>query len=573
MSSKLTPFPRELLQNAMLARGGTGSVIFGASYNEATDSDLIDRIQKATDLYPALRTLSYRLPTRRNEDGSSMLIEEQVRTLEAIMDTSVAASAGAIRHDDWLDRRSRIRDLVESANEKHNRPDMNEETARLLAAGESFIDRQRMIASVSRPIGPQRETSLSNIEKRVAEMEDTSEFEGVTAQGLGSEIIPPINWIVPGMIPEQSSVSVAGTSNVGKTRWLAGFAAAGAVGDTARMGLPQCDEAFSSLWLANEERRDDIRRRIKAAVRQHGDVHSLRITIRGKDTGMLRLVVINEAGNPEIGEENVAKIVFEARRINARLIIFDPYVTLSDAMDENAATSAAMLTNVFVLISSMTGAAVLHAHHTPKDRSKDNDWYRGDSGAWRGSGAIYSALDCGFTLANWMPKNSEQRKRWKQQYLDEKLSRLVVLDTGKIREGAPLKPVVYELVGQDMDEGEGDPIGVCELSSEHTASNVLLDADINVIAASELAKAMLDRLGEGEHNVLAKIHKSMRGIAGWPGGDRLQGRDLEGMCSGIFIQREVMADGDYGVKFESKGSKGTKAKWAIVIKKVEEEVE
>ena len=66
-----------------------------------------------------------------------------------------------------------------------------------------------------------------------------------------------------------------------------------------------------------------------------------------------------------------------------------------------------------------------------------------------------TALDCGFTLANWMPKNSEQKKAWKQQYLKAKLSRFIVLDTGKIREGEALDPVMMELVPQEMDEGEG----------------------------------------------------------------------------------------------------------------------
>jgi hypothetical protein len=232
-----------------------------------------------------------------------------------------------------------------------------------------------------------------------------------------------------------------------------------------------------------------------------------------------------------------------------------------------------MLTKAFILISSATGAAVMHAHHTPKDRGKDNDWVRGDASAWRGSGAIYSALDCGFTLANWMPHNKEQKKAWKSQYLTAKLSRWVVLDTGKIREGEALDPVVYELVGQEMDKGEGDPIGVCRLADEAQADNALLDAAIDMIAGTELAHAMVNRLGEGEHKVLATIHNSMKGYSAWPSGPRLQGRDLEAMCSGVFTERWVMAEGGYSVKFVSKEGKGTEAKLAIVIKADGPEVE
>ena len=43
---------------------------------------------------------------------------------------------------------------------------------------------------------------------------------------------------------------------------------------------------------------------------------------------MLRLVAMNEAGNLEIDETSVAKVVKEIRDANAKLVIFDPYVTV-----------------------------------------------------------------------------------------------------------------------------------------------------------------------------------------------------------------------------------------------------
>jgi hypothetical protein len=180
-------------------------------------------------------------------------------------------------------------------------------------------------------------------------------------------------------------------------------------------------------------------------------------------------------------------------------------------MDENSATSAAMLTKAFLLISSLTGAAVIHAHHTPKDRNKDGDWYRADSGAWRGSGAIYSALDCGFTLANWMPPGGEARKRWKQKFLEDELGRFIVLDTGKIREGRPLVPVVYELVGEELPEGF--EIGVCRVSSASEAENVLQHSGDDAYLAGELAYQICEEMGEGVHSI-KEIHG--RGVLGWP---------------------------------------------------------
>ena len=69
------------------------------------------------------------------------------------------------------------------------------------------------------------------------------------------------------------------------------------------------------------------------------------------------------------------------------------------------------------------------------------------------------------------------------------------------------------------------------------------------------------------------IQKAMKGVDGWPSGKRVQGRDFEAICSGVFTQRWVMAKDGCSVKFVSREGKGTAATWAIVIKKEEPEVE
>jgi hypothetical protein len=572
--NKLKPrsFPMDLLKEAMQAKGGTGSTTQATgTFNTSTDEELIDAIQSADDLYPALRTLSYRLPIKGMGAKDFLDTYQQVTVLRDIMKTSVAAQPGHPRHEDWKDRYDKIGDLVESANEKHDRPEMDPEAAKLLAETKSFVDTQKMIAAGSRPIGPQRETTPEDIEERVAALNEQLEaeldlelqphFETMSAKSLRDETLPPIEWVVPHVIPKQGTVSIGGTSNVGKTRFLAAFAVLGASGDLPLLGLPGAPP-FSSLWLANEERVDDIKRRIKATVLQHGLKQSRDISVRGKDAGMLRLVAVNESGNPEIEEDNVALLVAEARRIQAAVIYFDPYVTLSDLMDENSATSAAVLTKAFILIASLTGAAVIHVHHTPKDRSADMDWYRGDSGAWRGSGAIYSALDCGYTLSHWMPKGKDNRKAWKENYIDQQLSRWIVLDTGKIREGKPLDPVIYELVGQDMEPGEGWQIGVCRLAEEHEANNCLIDAAVDVVAADEIARALYNTMGPGSY-APQQAHKKMKGHQHWSyPSDKLQARSIDALY--VLLEDPIVIDG-HDVQLVFNEHKPTKGRWTFVI--------
>ena len=511
----VSKFPLDVLRSVMRDKGGSGSLSI-SSWNEATDEELIERIRSAEDLYPALRTLSMRLQSQQGPDGKPLRREHQVALLHSLLATSEAAAPTHPRHHDWLDRKRKVEDLVDSAIYKSEGVQMSDEVIASLLEGEPLMD----VDAFTRPIGPQRETTPEDIEVRVAELDD-GEVVDITAQSLSAERLPAIDWLVEQMIPLGGTVSLGGTSNVGKTRWLAGLCMCIAANCTERMGLPAAHAAEPVLWIANEEHVDDIKRRLKAAA-QHYDIdETLPVSVRGKNEGMLRLIALNEVGTPEIDEDNVAKIVGWARRTGAKLIILDPYITLSDAMDENSANSAAMLTKAFLLITSMTGAALLHAHHTPKDRSKDADWYRADSGAWRGSGAIYSALDCGFTLANWMPAGGDDRKRWRRGMLDADLGRWIVLDTGKIREGKPLEPVVYELQGHELVD-EKFEIGVCHLSDSVEAMNALSHAAIDTTLASLLAENILDAMGSGNHQA-SDVHDALRGSDGWPTDkDRLQ---------------------------------------------------
>jgi hypothetical protein len=571
-NKKPREFPMDLLKQAMLEKGGTGSVRLGSSFNDATDDDLIEQIQDASDLYPALRSLSYRLPSRRMDNGYRLTEPEMVTILENLMDTSVASDPAHERYDDWVDRRSKIAHLVETAVAKERGGvALTDDDIELMTQGESFIKTQEILAANIRPIGPQRETTAQDIRERVAAQRTADKSESandssdelivVNAKQLHERTIEPIKWIVPGMIPEGGTVSLAGMSNVGKTRWLASLLAGLSVGDTERVGLPPSEGKTVSLWIANEEHADDICRRLKAVHLQHGDKDSADIAIRGKADGTLRLVALNEAGNPEIDEDNVAKIVRWIEDTGARLLIFDPYVTLSDALDENSATSASMLTKAFLLIIAETGVAIMHAHHTPKGgRAEDKDWVRGDASAWRGSGAIYSALDCGFTLANWMPSNKEKRKEWKQKFIEEKLGRFVVLDTGKIREGEPLEPVIYELVGQEMAKGEGRDIGVCHLTHQANAENAMLYSSADVIAASELGSAMIKKVGYGRHTSMAQVGRQMEGHPMMPDLSQSRGKpDLYAL-----FEETVSCTGGYVtmIKGESKNKKVT---WAIQI--------
>ena len=508
-------FPLDVLEEIMVARGGTGLLSGPDTYNNATDDELMSRIQEATDLYPSLRSLSMRMASSRISP------DETIATLKAIMDMSVASDPDHPRHLDWVDRRSKIEHLVVTAVEKAGAAfSVDDDFAKALDDdGPSFLDTQRMLAASSRPIGPQQAPTADEISALAAEIElDEDEFHSVTLGELHQRTIEPVEWLVPGIIPKMNSGALAGSSNVGKTRWLALLAACVASGRTDILGWEPC-EPTSVVWLANEEYVEDILRRIKAVALHYDLEDSEPIIVRGKAVGSFKLAQLNETRVLEINRDNVSRLTAMIDKVGAGLVLLDPYVTLADAMDggENSSSTAETVREALTLVQSSPkkGVATIFAHHTPKANKKEG--YRGDLEALRGSGAIGAALDFSWTMDQWTPpKGSADAAAWKQHYLRLRLKRFVVVDNAKVREGEGHPAIVMELVGQEMGEGEGRDIGVCRISSEAEALDALSVANDEDATFSLILDELIDNFGEGRVSGVKNICDPMKDVPGWP---------------------------------------------------------
>tara|TARA_R110000823_G_scaffold25325_11_gene74618 strand:- start:700 stop:2910 length:2211 start_codon:yes stop_codon:yes gene_type:complete len=571
---KPLPFPLELLKNAQIARGGTGSLTTGSGFNQASDEALIQRIVSASEIYPSLRTLSMRLPTRRMEDGNLYNQDQMVKVLQDIMNDSVAADEGHGRHEDWSQRYGSIEHLISTALDKTTGlgNDLSDTELSAMMQGQSFIDTQKVLAEAAlaaKKPGVQPEVSQKSIEAQIEILEAAqvqtnilnidgsallsggpSLFDCVSANSLINENIPPISYVVPGWLPRGALFSLAGTSNVGKTRWLCAFAALGSCGRLDLMGLPKADP-FTIMLVCNEERVDDLCRRLLSVFKQYNIKDSGNIYIRGKDKGMTRIIGMNEIGQPEIDTKNIAALAFEAKQAKADVMAFDPYTTLSEGMDENSAQSASMMTKGMLLLSvAANDCATGHLHHTPKGaRTDDKDFYRADQLGWRGSSGIYSALDVGWTISPYWPNNKEQRKAWKAAYVEQNLSRWVVLDVGKLREGTPPPPVVMELVGQDI--GNGQEIGVLRLSNPQEAENSILGGAIDAIQVAGICDALYKHFDYADGISLNKAHKKLVDdpMCSWPGvGNKLQSGSKTEEVKAMFEGGVYFSEGKVTIK-------------------------
>lgn len=340
---------------------------------------------------------------------------------------------------------------------------------------------------------------------------ELGEYVAIDGNALLHAELPDIEWLVDDMIPAGDLISIAGPSGVGKTRYIALLIACLLTGRTDVMGLPAANKPISTLYFANEEKGEDLQRRIKSAMHANGLTGGKRSWVRGKDHGRIRLLTQVD-GHYVMDTTLLDQIVAKVREAEIELVIFDPFNTLGGE-EENSAVSVDQIIGCFQYIAQHTGAAVMFIHHTPKDRAEAPDALSGDSNAWRGSGAIFSALDEGFTLFPYLPPScrvgkgaKDSRRRLFQLQRDGNLDRYIVAEHAKQREGQTLPATTYKFVSHPVRSG-GKPIGALQWVPLSDAEQELEDAlsGVTVMADAGLrvawASGLVSMLGEGEHFV------------------------------------------------------------------------
>ncbi len=308
-------------------------------------------------------------------------------------------------------------------------------------------------------------------------------IEVVAFRALMETAIPPIPWLVGEVLALGNVTGIAAPPNVGKTRLLISLALAVASGDSVYVGLP-IHKRGGCLVVTNEERVEDLHRRLKATVEARGKVPRSKIKIRGADLGALRLVQRNSQGDLVIVEEVLVWLVEQSK--GCLLILLDPFITLADNPDENSADMMLVMQALRDL-AARSGCAVCFMHHTPKDRSKPDNWYRGSLDAFRGHGSIAGAMDMGYTLAR---VRSDKEKDGDGPRLPEAdRRRWLVLEPAKIREGLHTLDLVLFLESHTLAQEQYD-VGVIQPSSiEDLRRAEHAYADEQLVESDEITKA------------------------------------------------------------------------------------
>ncbi len=361
-------FPMEFLSEALKAKGGTGRVTVGSAFNNATDEELIEAIQSAAELYPALRSLSFRMPLRRLDDGSSINEEQQVDILQNVMDSSVAAEPGHARHDDWADRRGKIPDLVNSAIEKHNKPIFDAETTKILAEAKPIFDLNNMKTKGTYAPGSINKHDAVRGERRRL----------ITTDEMMSDLSPP-DWLINDYLESDTLAVLYGAPKSGKTFVVLDIALSVASGVSFH-GKPVQQGAV--IYVTGEGL-SGLKRRTKAWCIEHQT-----------DTTSLP-VFWSRSGQPLTDRDEVfalsEDITFFANKFDKpiRLIVIDTLNRNFGGADENNTKDMTAFVSNLDHLRSVHGATILVVHHT--GLSSNN--------RARGSSVLYGAVDANMQIS------------------------------------------------------------------------------------------------------------------------------------------------------------------------------
>jgi len=384
-----------------------------------------------------------------------------------------------------------------------------------------------------------------------------------------------IDYLVPNYLIRGGVHSVTGPSGVGKTRYISLLMACLATGRGDVMGV-EAVPPMRTMYIANEEAAEDVRRRIKVAKLANGLTGGMQNWVRGgKDSGVLRLTKV-EDGVYQRDLDQVDRLVEIIKSKQIEVLVFDPFNTMG-ADNENDTVSVVEVMEAMRDIAREAKVTIIFVHHTPKTRGEVPDALRGSSDAWRGSGAIYSALDGGWTLCELLPDGMTRGNLHKLRQAQKlgRCSKYVVIDQGKVREGEDMPPVAYRMFGVEPQAGARQ-IGALQMidagiAVEEMQMVIEMDtADRNTALADEWGGALIAALGEGDHPTnMQKIHRILSSAkAGeWPTADRIDTSGPKAKQLVDLFKAAVEVTGHTIRITKSEGDKGRKGT-VISIKKV-----
>lgn len=194
----------------------------------------------------------------------------------------------------------------------------------------------------------------------------------------GSEVLsmPPVRWIIPSWLPEDSSVALYAAAGVGKS-----FVALTLALEMARGGwfLGKQLEPVPVLYVA-AERGTTLRDRAEAWSLHHGAELPQAFTLDSFEASPLQLT----------NADHLEVLCQRVRDTGARLVVLDTFARMALGLEENSAKDMGPALQALEQLREATeGGTVLVVHHSGKDSSK----------GLRGSSALLGAFSLTLRLS------------------------------------------------------------------------------------------------------------------------------------------------------------------------------
>lgn len=338
----------------------------------------------------------------------------------------------------------------------------------------------------------------------------------MSVREMCEEYTPP-DWLIPGLLERGQHAFLFGESGVGKSAIMVDICLRLAAcmpvhGVSANGGRP-----VGVLYLANEGR-GGIKRRVPAWVQRQG--YDL------AEPPDLPMALLDE--QVLVDEEGVADLLAtlaafpEIYGVPCELCVVDTMASSFTGESENSATDITRHVNLLNLIAQ-TGPAIVEVHHSGHANKE----------RMRGSSALKGAVD------------AELRAT-----LISEGSKLVLLETTKVKDGAGLGRLGYRLVEHEL-QGELGPTGITAVVAEE----VTLQRDLPPQAHRAWA-------------VLEDLHNEQRAMLNDPGVH--DGLVLRRTWIDACIERGVIASSDRANQVSQMSRVITILRRAAVIEEISE---
>lgn len=237
----------------------------------------------------------------------------------------------------------------------------------------------------------------------------------------------PPPWLVKGLLPKVSLAGVYGPGGAGKSFIVLDLAMAVASGATEWAGMAISDPGAPVVYIGGE---GAVAARLRAWEAKHG-----RSEAAGQRLALYPSLDIMDQEQQDGFRTDLEALYGQWGR-GPGLIVLDTLARSAPGQDENSAKDMGAFVQKADQLRDLANACVLLVHHTPQ----------ADSGRWRGSSAVWNALDVALGI-----------KRRSANIVGMRLNRskdgaegatwacsLAEIETGAERDGEPEKSLVVD---------------------------------------------------------------------------------------------------------------------------------